>query len=76
MQGQMKFNELPKSPITGKAMSLCTEYREFAGENEKLKIPFQYYKCEDSKETFITIDLDNINLKQLRDARKIKRRIY
>lgn len=57
-----------KSPITGKEMVLCSEYREMEYKKENIRFIFQYYKCVDTGEQFTTTELDELNLKQLKDV--------
>lgn len=54
-----------KSPLTGKEMKLVKEERLMEFRKERFKVIFHYYLCEDTKEQFTDIHLDELNIDQL-----------
>ncbi|HSJ69350.1 MAG TPA: type II TA system antitoxin MqsA family protein [Anditalea sp.] len=64
-----------KSPITGKEMKLSYEWREVPFRKESFKIPFQFYKCENSGEQFTTTTVDEVNMLRLYTQYRAKHHI-
>jgi hypothetical protein len=54
-----------KSPFTGGIATLKNEIRELEFRKEKFEVVFQYYLCEDTKEQFTTVELDDANTNQV-----------
>jgi hypothetical protein len=57
-----------KSPITGNLMTLKSEKRDFQYHGKVVTIEYKFYECEDSGEQFVTTELGDRNLEQVRKA--------
>jgi transcriptional regulator with XRE-family HTH domain len=64
-----------KSPVTGKEMVLLKETRTLSFRKEEFGVVYHYYKCKDSKESFTTTELDELNLNQLYNQYRVKHKL-
>lgn len=56
-----------KSPITGKEMILVSEPNKLEYKGKLYDVIHHFYLCIDSNERFTTTELDELNLKELKD---------
>lgn len=61
-----------KSPITGNEMVLMNELRTLIFRKEEFEIHYHFLFCNDSKESFTSTELDELNINQLYNAYRSK----
>jgi DNA-binding transcriptional regulator YiaG len=64
-----------KSPFTGKAMQLASEWRNVPFRKETFDLKYQFYLCEDTGEQLTTTELDELNIKMLHNLFRAKHHI-
>lgn len=58
-----------KSPITGKEMILVSEPNTIEYKGKVYNVVSHFYLCVDSNERFTTTELDELNLKELKELK-------
>ncbi len=64
-----------KSPLTGKAMQLASEWRQVPFRKETFDLKYQFYLCADTGEQFTTTELDELNMRMLQNLFRAKHHI-